>query len=587
MASTIEIGNMITVGALADKLMLPVSRLIGELMKNGVMVTVNEQIDFDTAQIIVEELGLDIQLQKAAPAKKTISPSRAKPVTHTAEPRSPVVAVMGHVDHGKTTLLDAIRGAHVAKTEAGGITQHISAYQIQHGGRKITFLDTPGHEAFSAIREHSAHLTDIAVIVVAADDGVKPQTIEAIRFARKANARIIVAINKTDKEGANPTLVKQQLSEQQLLVEEWGGDTVAVELSAKTGQGVPQLLDMILLVADVEDLRAETQGPAAGLIIEAHVEQGRGPVAHGLVEAGMLHRGDFIVAGSTYAKIRNLESTDGKPMQTASPSTPVVITGFKHLPEFGDEFNVVASEKQARASAESHNSEQASTTSSRGVTSSELLRIMNRNREVSELNVVVKADAQGSLTSVIDSLKTLDTQEVAIRVVGSGIGHVTENDVYMAQTSNAVVYGFNIAMQNNVKQLAARQKVSVRLFNIIYELIEDARVELEHLLAPEIIETQLGRLVVRGVFKTTRTEVICGGEVTKGKLEVPALARVMRSDEVLGEVEVTNLKRGPADAKEVFEGEMCGLSFKTKHRIEIQEGDRVELFKRETVTRHL
>jgi translation initiation factor IF-2 len=587
MATTIEIENMITVGALADKLMLPVSRLIGELMKNGVMVTVNEQIDFDTAQIIVEELGLDIQLQKVAPSKKTVLLSRAKPTTDTAEVRPPVVAVMGHVDHGKTTLLDAIRGAHVAKTEAGGITQHISAYQIEHSGRKITFLDTPGHEAFSAIREHSAHLTDIAVIVVAADDGVKPQTTEAIRFARKANARIIVAINKVDKEGANPTLVKQQLSEQQLLVEEWGGDTVAVELSAKTGQGIPQLLDMILLVADVEDLRAEVQGEAAGLIIEAHVEQGRGPVAHGLVEAGTLRRGDFIVAGSTYAKIRNLETTDGKPLQTATPSMPVVITGFKHLPEFGDEFNAVPNEKQARIIAESRAVDRVSMASSKGVSSSELLRIMNRNREVSELNVVVKADAQGSLTSVIDSLKTLDTQEVAIRIVGSGIGHVTENDIHMAQTSNAIVYGFNIAMQNNVKQLATRQKVSVRIFNIIYELIEDARDELGSLLAPEIVETQLGRLVVKGVFKTTRTEVICGGEVTKGKLEIPALALVKRDDEVLGEVEVTNLKRGPADAKEVFEGEMCGLSFKTKRRIDVQEGDRIELFRRETVVRHL
>ncbi|HEU4966922.1 MAG TPA: translation initiation factor IF-2 [Candidatus Saccharimonadales bacterium] len=588
MATTIEIENMITVGALADKLMLPVSRLIGELLKNGVMVTVNEQIDFDTAQIIVEELGLDVQLQKRAAAQKVAAPSRTKQATSsTAQSRPPVVAVMGHVDHGKTTLLDAIRGAHVAKTEAGGITQHISAYQIEHNGRKITFLDTPGHEAFSAIREHSAHLTDIAVIVVAADDGVKPQTIEAIRFARKANARIVVAINKIDKEGANAALVKQQLADQQLLVEEWGGDIVAVELSAKTGKGVPQLLDMILLVTDVEDLRAETVGAAAGLIIEAHVEQGRGPVAHGLVEAGILKKGDFIVAGATYAKIRNLESTDGKPLQSATPSTPVVITGFKHLPEFGDEFTVVANEKEARAIAEGRATERMHGTASKGVSSSELLRIMNRNREMTELNVVVKADAQGSLTSVIDSLKTLDTQEVAIRVVGSGIGHVTENDVYMAQTSNAIVYGFNIAMQSSVKQLAARQKVSVRLYNIIYELIEDAREELSSLLAPEVIETQLGRLIVRGVFNTTKSEVICGGEVTKGKLEVPSLAIVLRGDEKLGEVEVTNLKRGPADAKEVFEGEMCGLSFKTKRRIDLQEGDRIELFRRETVTRHL
>ncbi len=343
MATTIKIENMITVGALADKVLLPVSRLIGELMKNGVMVTVNEQIDFDTAQIIVEELGLDVILEKESQSVKTIAPRIKVTPSTTAEPRPPVVAVMGHVAHGKTTLLDAIRHANVAKGEAGGITQHISAYQIEHAGRKITFLDTPGHEAFSAIREHGAHLTDIAVIVVAADDGVKPQTIEAIRFARKANARIVVAINKIDKEGANSALVKQQLSEQQLLVEEWGGDIVAVELSAKTGDGVSRLLDMLLLITDVEDLRADTTGLARGLIIESHVEQGIGPVAHGLVESGKLRKGDFIVAGATYAKVRNLESTDGSAIEKATPSMPVVITGFKHLPEFGDDFTVVAS----------------------------------------------------------------------------------------------------------------------------------------------------------------------------------------------------------------------------------------------------
>ncbi len=587
MATTIDIDNMITVGALADKLMIPVTRLIGELMKNGVMVTVNEQIDFDTAQIIVEELGLDVQLQKQVDNPELpVSKRKLAAADTNAVTRPPVVAVMGHVDHGKTSLLDAIRGSHVAKGEAGGITQHISAYQVEHNQRKITFLDTPGHEAFAAIREHSAHLTDIAVIVVAADDGIKPQTLEAIRFARKAGVRIVVAINKIDKEGANPNLVKQQLAEQQLLVEEWGGDTVVVEVSAKTGTGIPGLLDMILLVADVEELRADTQGTASGLIIEAHVEQGRGPVAHGLVESGTLHRGDFIVAGAAYAKIRNLESTDGKPISVATPSTPVVMTGFKTLPEFGDEFTVVPTEKEARALADT-NSMRTSKGSSHGVTSNELLRIMNRNRETTELNVVIKADAQGSLTSVVNSLKALDTHEVVIRIVGSGIGHITENDIYMAQTSNAVIYGFNITMQGSVKQLASREKVSVRLFNIIYELIEDAREELSLLLMPEIVEHSLGRLVVKAVFKTTKNEVICGGEVTKGKLEVPALAYVIRGEDTLGEVEVTNLKRGPADAKEVFEGEMCGLSFKTKHRIELQEGDRVELFTRETVTRHL
>ena len=586
--TTVEIDDMVTVGALADRLMIPVTRLIGELMKNGIMVTVNEQIDFDTAQIIVEELGLGVTLQRRTNNENVIMPARVKPAADSGAPvRPPVVAVMGHVDHGKTTLLDAIRGAQVAKGEAGGITQHISAYQVEHNGRKITFLDTPGHAAFAAIREHSAHLTDIAIIVVAADDGVKPQTVEAIRFARKAGVRMIVAINKIDKEGANSNLVKQQLADQQVLVEEWGGDVVALELSAKTGKGVPELLDMILLVADVEELRAEAKGPAAGLIIEAHVEQGRGPVAHGLVEAGTLRKGDFVVSGSTYAKIRSLESTDGRPIVTATPSTPVVMTGFKSLPEFGDAFRVVADEREARAAAERSMQDRSASNTSRGVTSTDLLRMMKRKKETVELNIVVKADTQGSLTSVIDSLKTLDTQEVAIRVVGSGIGHITDNDVHMAETGQAIVYGFNVAIQSSVKQLAAREKVSVRLFDIIYELIDDARVELSALLTPEVVKTGLGRLVVRAVFKTTKTEVICGGEVTKGKIEMPAFASIMRGDVELAEVEVTNLKRGPADAKEVFEGEMCGVSFRTKHRVELQEGDHLEFFRRETVTRTL
>lgn len=588
MATTIEIENMITVGALAEKLMIPVSRLIGELMKNGVMVTVNEQIDFDTAQIIVEELGIEVVLQKKSLVATNSVATRVKQrPSDTAQSRPPVIAVMGHVDHGKTTLLDAIRGAHVARTEVGGITQHISAYQITHNERKITFLDTPGHEAFSAIREHGALLTDIVIIVVAADDGVKPQTIEAIRFARKANARIIVAINKIDKPGANPNHVKQQLAEQELLVEEWGGDVVAVELSAKTGDGVEQLLDMLLLVADVEDLRADVHVPARGLIIEAHVEQGRGPVAHGLVESGTLRRGEFVVAGGTYAKIRNLESTSGTVLESATPSTPVSITGFKYLPEFGDEFLVVSSEKEARVASEQYANAKTQGHASKGITSSELLRIMNRNREVTELNVVVKADAQGSLTSVIDSLKALDTQEVAVRVVGSGIGHVTENDVYMAQASHAIVYGFNISMQSNVKQLSTRQDVQVRIFNIIYELIEDVREEMSRLLAPEIVETELGRLLIKGIFNTTKTEVICGGEVTKGKLEVPAIANLVRDSEKLAEVEVIGLRRGPSEAKEVFEGEMCGVSLRTKRRLEVHEGDKLEFFTRATVTRHL
>lgn len=587
MARTIEIDDMITVGTLAEKLMLPATRLIGELMKNGVMATINERIDFDTAQIIVGELGLDVELTKKAAEVVTPTREKRKIAKDGATTRPPVVAVMGHVDHGKTSLLDAIREAQVAKGEAGGITQHISAYQIEHNKRAITFLDTPGHEAFAAIREHGAHLTDIAIIVVAADDGVKPQTIEAIRFARKADVKIIVAINKIDKEGADPNRIKQQLSEQAVLVEEWGGDTVVVEVSAKTKKGIDQLLDMILLVTDVEDLRAIATGPASGLIIEAHLEQGRGPVANALIEEGVLRQGDFVVAGTTYAKVRTLTTTDGRELQQATPSTPVVITGFKTLPAFGEEFSVVKNEKEARSTAEISSLSKKSSGALADINSSELIRIINRSNQIQELNVILRADVQGSLTSVVDSLKALDTDEVAIRVVSSGVGNVTENDIYTAATSKAIIYGFGIQIPANIKRLAARDKVDIRVYKVIYELIDDTREQLGKLLAPEIKETEQGRLIVRAVFKTTKSEIICGGEVTKGKLQAPALARVLRGEEQLAEVEVTNLKRGPQDVKEVLEGEMCGMGIRTQAKLELQEGDRVELFTRETILRTL
>ncbi|MBA3758413.1 translation initiation factor IF-2 [Candidatus Saccharibacteria bacterium] len=585
MSTTIEIEDTITVGTLAEKLTLPVTSLITELMKNGVMATVNERIDFDTAQIIVGELDLDIELIKKEAEE---APMRQKHVaSETATTRPPVIAVMGHVDHGKTSLLDAIRGASVVKGEAGGITQHISAYQVERKDRKITFLDTPGHEAFAALREHGAQLTDLVIIVVAADDGIKPQTIEAIRFARKAGVKMIVAINKIDKEGADENRIKQQLSEQNMLIEEWGGDTITVNVSAKTGKGIDDLLDMILLVADVEDLRADEDVPGTGLIIEAHMEQGRGPVAVALVEAGRLSVGDFVVAGATYARIRNLESTDGKPIKSAGPSTPVIMTGFKNLPEFADEFIVAKDEKAARSLAQAKQTDRKSDAGKLDINSGELIRMINRTNKLTELNIIVKADVQGSLTSVNDSLKALDTEEVAVRVVGSGVGAINDNDVHLAHTSGAIVYGFGVSIPPGIKHLASRDRVPVRIYKVIYELIDDAKEELTKLLVPEIVETSIGRLVVRGIFKTTKTEVICGGEVTKGKLIVPSLARVMRDGEELAEVEITNLKRGPQDAKEIIEGEMCGLSFKSSTRVDIQEGDHIEVFSRASVARTL
>lgn len=590
MSSKIEIGDMITVGALADKLSLPATKLITELFKNGMMVTINEKIDVDTAQIIVDELGLEVEL--VARHKETsndeVATKKLRTYSDDAEVRPPVVAVMGHVDHGKTTLLDVIRGDDVAAHEAGGITQHISAYQVSQKDRMITFLDTPGHEAFAALREHGAHLTDVVIIVIAADDGIKPQTLEAIRFARKAGAQMIVAITKIDKEGANIDRVKQQLAEQQMLPEEWGGDTVVVPVSAKKREGIDALLDMVLLVAEVEELKADFAVPGEGLVIESHMEQGRGPIAVALVQQGSVNRGDFIVAGNTYAKVRVLEDTRMKVIAKAGPSTPIIITGFKALPEFGDKFAVVANEKAARAQAAENARLSAEHSGRLDMSSNELIRLINRKTEVQELNVIVKADVQGSLTSVIDSLKTLDTDEVSVRVVGSGVGAVTENDIRMASSSDAIIYGFHVVMPSNIKQLAMREKVPVRLYKIIYELLDDAKQELSDLLAPEEIVTNVGRLLVRGVFKTTKTEVICGGEVTKGKLVIPSFATVYRGDEILAEnLKVTNLKHGPTDTKEVLEGEMCGVSMSTNNRLDLLDGDRVELFTREIRERSL
>jgi translation initiation factor IF-2 len=588
MARTIEIDDQVTVGALAELLSIPVSQLISELFKNGVPATVNEKIDFDTAQIIVGELpDLEVELAKKdhAPA-----PPRAKrEVSAAAEPRPPVVAMMGHVDHGKTSLLDAIRGANKAKGEAGGITQHLSAYQIEHNGRLITFLDTPGHEAFAALREHGARLTDLVVLVVAADDGIKPQTLEAIRFARQAGVKLIVAANKMDK--ASETQLNQlrgQLAENDLLPEDYGGDTIVIPVSAKEQTGVNELLDMVLLVSDVEEHRADKNLPAAGLVIEAHMEQGRGPVAVALVEQGTLHNGDFVAIGATYGKIRNLESTEGQPIKQAEPSTPVIMTGLKSLPEFADEFQVVKTEKQARELASQTGAARRAGGNSAATSSSELLRIISRSNKLQEFNVVVKADVQGSITSVIDSLKTLDNEEVAVRVVSSGVGVVNESDVHTAASAGAVIYGFHTSLPAHVKQLAARDKVQVRLFTVIYELIDDVKKELEARLAPEVVEEELGILQVKGIFKITKTEVICGGLVTKGTLRAPALARVLRDKELLADnLEVTKLQRGPTEVSEVPEGEMCGLSFKSESRVEVQENDRIELFSRETKTRSL
>lgn len=581
------IADTITVGELAATLNLPVTNLVGELFRNGIVATINQRIDFETAQIIVDELGLDVTLKRKE-ASVVTERQLHKPSDDAVE-RPPIVAVMGHVDHGKTSLLDAILETKAAEGEAGGITQHISAYQTVRKDRTITLLDTPGHEAFAALRQHGATLTDVVIIVVAADDGVKPQTVEAIKFAQNANAKIVVAINKIDKETANVDMVKAQLaSEYNLNPEEWGGDTIMVPVSAKAGENIDKLLDTVLLVADMEELRADVDIPAEGLVIEAHMETGRGSVVGLLVEQGVLRPGHFLVAGTTYGKVRTLLDYRGHTLKEAGPSTPVTITGFKELPQFGDVFSIVKSEKIARAQVEQAKIERERNAAQTNVTGADLLKMMTQKHDTQDLNVIVKADVQGSLTSVMDSLRLVDTDgEIELRIISSGVGNILESDIRLAESSGAVVYGFNVELPPAVKRLAMRDKVPVRIYKVIYELLDDARNSMEAMLAPEVVETEVGKLKVKGVFRTLRDEVICGGEVTAGKVIADVLARVMRDGEQVAEVEVTSVQRQQTEAKEVFEGEMCGLSLRTTKKLQLEIDDTLELFTRELVKRKL
>lgn len=579
----IIISDSITVDELANALNISVTALIGELFKNGIVATINQRIDFETASIILEELNFtNVVLKKRSGTDEPIIQEKHQ-LSDDAVARPPIVAVMGHVDHGKTTLLDTLLNKKTASGEAGGITQHISAYQVEHSGRLITFLDTPGHEAFSALRQHSATLTDIVVIVVAADDGVKPQTVEAIKFAESANAKIIVAINKIDKPTADVNRVMAQLAaDHGLNPEEWGGDTIMVPVSAAKDENLDKLLDMILLEADMEDLKADFGVPAEGIVIESHMESGKGSVVNLLVEQGELEVGDSIVAGKAYGKIRTLLDFKGDPKKKASPSDPVTMTGFKVLPKFGEHFEVVKDEKAAKKLALKNALDQEKEAATTNVTGSDLLKMINQEHDSKNFNVVIKADVIGSLTSVIDSLKMIDTQgEINLVVVGSGVGDISENDIMLAEGGKTVVYGFNVNLSPTIKRFAARYRVEVRLFKVIYELLDDAKKSMEALLAPEIIETEVGTLVIKGVFRTIKDEVIAGGEVTSGKVSVGMIAQVFRDKKHIADMEVSSVQHERQEVKEAQAGEMCGLSLKTDKKVIIEIGDRLKFINRE------
>ena len=583
----IQIAGSITVDELANALGLSVTFLIGELFKQGIVATINQRLDFDTASIIIEELGLkNVRLERKNTSTKTSDLRRE--LSDKAVVRPPVVAVMGHVDHGKTTLLDTLLHKKTVEGEAGGITQHISAYQLKHNERLITFLDTPGHEAFAAIRQHGAMLTDIVVIVVAADDGVKPQTVEAIKFAQSANAKIIVAINKIDREGADIPRTMADLAQHGLNPEEWGGDITMVPISAKRGDNLEKLLDLILLTADIEELKADVHIPSEGLVIESHMEIGKGSVVNLLVTGGELKTGEFIVAGSAYGKIRTMLDFRGKPKGKATPSTPVTVTGFKELPNFGDKFIEVKDEKSARKMALLNAQNLVEESASANVTSSDLLRMMNNADNAKVFNVIIKGDVLGSVTSVVDSLKMIDTKgEVMLNIVSSGVGDITENDIYMAEGDNTVVYGFNVNVPTNIVKLAARDGVEIRNYKIIYELLDDAKTSMENLLDAEIVETEMGEMKIKGVFRTERTAIIAGGEVLTGLVKKGLMGRVYHEKELIGEVEVDSVQKEKMDVNELVAGETGGIAFKLEKKLAIEVNDRVKFFTRELVKKKL
>ena len=583
----IQIAGSITVDELANPLGLSVTFLIGELFKQGIVATINQRLDFDTASIIIEELGLkNVRLERKNTSTKTSELRRE--LSDKAVVRPPVVAVMGHVDHGKTTLLDTLLHKKTVEGEAGGITQHISAYQLKHNERLITFLDTPGHEAFAAIRQHGAMLTDIVVIVVAADDGVKPQTVEAIKFAQSANAKIIVAINKIDREGVDIPRTMADLAQHGLNPEEWGGDITMVPISAKRGDNLEKLLDLILLTADIEELKADVHIPSEGLVIESHMEIGKGSVVNLLVTGGELKTGEFIVAGSAYGKIRTMLDFRGKPKGKATPSTPVTVTGFKELPNFGDKFIEVKDEKSARKMALLNAQNLVEESASANVTSSDLLRMMNNADNAKVFNVIIKGDVLGSVTSVIDSLKMIDTKgEVMLNIVSSGVGDITENDIYMAEGDNTVVYGFNVNVPTNIVKLAARDGVEIRNYKIIYELLDDAKTSMENLLDAEIVETEMGEMKIKGVFRTERTAIIAGGEVLTGLVKKGLMGRVYHEKELIGEVEVDSVQKEKMDVNELVAGETGGIAFKLEKKLVIEVNDRVKFFTRELVKKKL
>ncbi len=570
------IPDTITVGELATRLKHTATDVIKKLMGLGVMANINQEIDFDTASLVAEELGAKVEKEVIVTIEERLIDDTDDDDTNL-EPRCPVVVVMGHVDHGKTSILDRIRNAHVAAGEAGGITQHIGAYQVNINGQDITFLDTPGHEAFTSMRARGANITDIAILVVAADDGIMPQTVESINHAKAAGVSIIVAINKMDKEGTDPDRIKEELTKYDLVCEEWGGDVICVPVSAKTGDGIDELLENVLLVAEVKELKANPDRLAKGTVIEARLDKGRGPIATLLVQNGTLRQGDVIIAGTAVGRVRVMTNDKGRTVKSAGPSVPVEITGLAEVPSAGDTFNAVEDERLARELVDQrkHEQKQEQFNAYRKVTLDNLFSQIAEG-EIKELPIIVKADVQGSVEAVKQSLEKLSNNEVRVRVIHGAVGAVKESDVMLANASNAIIVGFNVRPDPVAAENAARDGVDIRLYRIIYDAIEEITTAMKGMLAPKFRDVEQGRVEVRQVYKISNVGMVAGSYVLSGKVTRGSQVRVVRDGIIIADDKIAGLKRFKEDAKEVAEGYECGISLEKFS--DVKEGDIFETY---------
>ena len=572
----------ITVKDLSERIGKPSGEIIKKLLMLGIMATINEELDFDTAQLVCSDFDVELEMKLAETAEDALENENVEDAEEDLVSRPPVVTIMGHVDHGKTSLLDYIRKSRVTASEAGGITQHIGAYTVTLNGQQITFLDTPGHEAFTAMRLRGAQATDIAILVVAADDGVMPQTIEAISHAKAAGVQTIVAINKMDKPGANPERVKQQLTEYGLVAEDWGGDTIMVPVSAVTGDGVDQLLEMVLLVAEMENYRANPNRKARGIIIEARLDKGRGPVATVLVKNGTLNVGDTIVSGTAYGRVRAMTNDRGERVKSAGPSDPVEVIGFNDVPDAGDILQAVDDDRLSRQVAEERKDKlRAALIKNQQKASLDDLFSQIAAGEVKDLNIIIKADVQGSVEAVRQSLEKLSNEEVRVRTIHGAVGAITETDVMLASTANAIIIGFNVRPDSNARDFAEREKIDIRLYRVIYNAIEDVQNAMKGLLAPKFKEVILGRAEVRQTFKVSGVGTIAGAYVKDGKIQRNAQARLLRDNVVVHEAKIESLQRFKDAAREVAAGYECGIGLENYN--DIKEGDEIECFLMEEV----